>query len=40
MILLRQATTDGGFQSFLNWRERAFTHLGPNSSGPDSSPSS
>ncbi|WP_275586669.1 hypothetical protein [Actinomyces naeslundii] len=39
MILLRQATTVGGFQSFLDWRERAFTQLGLNSPGSESSPS-
>ena len=34
-----QALLTGGFQSFLDWRERAFTQLGLNSSGPESSPS-
>lgn len=34
-----QALLTSGFQSFLNWRERAFTQLGLNSSGPESSPS-
>ena len=34
-----QALLTGGFQNFLDWRERAFTQLGLNSSGPESSPS-
>ena len=34
-----QALLTGGFQGFLDWRERAFTQLGLNSSGPESSPS-
>ena len=34
-----QALLTGRFQSFLDWRERAFTQLGLNSSGPESSPS-
>ena len=35
---LQELLTDR-FQSFLDWRERAFTRLGLNSSGPESSPS-
>ena len=35
-----QALLTGRFQSFLDWRERAFTRLGLNSSGPEPSPSS
>ncbi len=34
-----QALLTGGFQSFLNWRERAFTQLELNSSGSEPSPS-
>ena len=34
-----QALLTGRFQSFLDWRERAFTQLGLNSSGPESSTS-
>ena len=35
-----QALLTGGFQSFLDWRERAFTRLELNGSGPEPSPSS
>ena len=34
-----QALLTGGFQNFLDWRERAFTQLGLNSSGSEPSPS-
>ena len=34
-----QALLTGGFQNFLDWRERTFTQLGLSSSGPESSPS-
>lgn len=34
-----QALLTGRLQTFLDWRERAFTRLGLNSSGPEPSPS-
>ena len=34
-----QALLTGRLQTLLDWRERAFTQLGLNSSGSDSSPS-
>ena len=34
-----QALLTGRLQSFIDWRERAFAQLGPNSSGSESSPS-
>ena len=34
-----QALLTGGFQNFLDWRERTFAQLGLSSSGPESSPS-